>query len=89
MNRRDLKPGVKLLVITDRWDAPVGTLAEVESLGYVGTLPRTWYFRVWWLIREPTRWGKISVNLFLEDLNDFEVLPKTSRNIVTKARPIR
>ena len=86
MDRKDLKPGLNLRVIKDRWDAPVGTLAEVESVGYVGTPSRTWYLRVWWLIREPTRWGKISANLFSEDLNDFEVLPKTSRNIVTKVR---
>ena len=84
MNRRDLKPGVKLRVVTDRWDAPVGTLAEVESAGYVGTPRRTWYFRVWWLIPEPTRWGKISANLFFEDLNDFEVVLETPRNIVAK-----
>ena len=77
MNRKDLKLGVKLRVVTDRWDAPVGTLAEVESVGYVGTPTRTWYFRVWWLISEPTRWGKISANLFSEDLHDFEAVLET------------
>ena len=86
MKRRDLKPGVKLRVVRDRWEVLRGTLAEVESVGYVGTPPRTWYFRVWWLVPEPTRWGKISRNLFLEDLNDFAVLPQTSRNIVTKVK---
>ena len=37
MNKRDLKVGVKLRVVSDRWDAPLGTLAEVEEVGYVGT----------------------------------------------------
>jgi hypothetical protein len=74
MKRSSLKRGVKLRVVKDRWDAPLGTLAEVESVGHVGGIPpRTWYFRVWWLIAESTRWGKISSNLFAEDLDDFEV----------------
>ena len=73
MNKRDLKVGVKLRVVSDRWDAPLGTLAEVEEVGYVGTQPRTWYFRLRWLIPKPTRWGKISSNLFVEDLDDFDV----------------
>ena len=58
MNRRDLKVGVKLRVVRDRWDATLGTLAEVESVGYVGTPPRTWYFRVWWLSPEARSVGQ-------------------------------
>jgi hypothetical protein len=73
MKRTDLKVGVTLRVVNERWDASRGTLAQVEEVGYVRTQPRTWYFRVRWLIREPTRWGKISGNLFAEDLADFEV----------------
>jgi hypothetical protein len=75
MTRRDVNVRAKLRVVKDRWDATLGTLAEVESVGYVGTPSRTWYFRVWWLIPEATRWGKISSNLFVEDLDDFEVCP--------------
>ena len=37
INRRDLKAGVKLRVVGERLDATLGTLAEVESVGYVGT----------------------------------------------------
>jgi hypothetical protein len=73
MERKDVKLGLRLRVVNDRWDASIGTLAQVESLGYVGTSQRTWYFRVRWLIPEPTRWGKISTNLFTEDLSDFEL----------------
>ena len=73
MKRKDLKLGVKLRVVNDRWDASPGTLAQVENVGHVGTSPRTWYFKVRWLIPESTRWGKISINLFTEDLADFEV----------------
>jgi hypothetical protein len=75
MKRTDVKIGVPLRVINERWDAPLGTLGQIEDVGYVATQPRTWYFRVRWLIREPTRWGKISSNLFVEALDDFEVCP--------------
>jgi hypothetical protein len=54
MKQSDLKPGVRLRVVRDRWEVLRGTLAEVESVGYVGN-PPTWYFRVWWLIPESTR----------------------------------
>jgi hypothetical protein len=87
MKRSDLKPGMKLRVVRDRWEVLRGTLAEVESVRYVDGPPgRTWYFRVWWLLPESTGGREISRNLFLEDLNDFEVLPKTFRDLVRGIR---
>jgi hypothetical protein len=50
----------------------VALWVQVQSIGYVGT-PRTWYFRVQWLRLKATPWGKISTNLFSEDLADFEM----------------
>lgn len=72
MKRKEMKLGVKLRVVNDRWDSLRGTLALVESIGYVGN-PRTWYFRVRWIRAQATRWGNISSNLFSEDLVDFEL----------------
>jgi hypothetical protein len=76
MRQTQVKVGVTLKVVNDRWDASPGTLAHVESTGYLGPSPRTWYFRVRWLIPKATRWGKISTNLFVEDLGDFELYEK-------------
>ena len=74
MQRRQIRSGLTLRVVKDRWETSPGTLAEVEHIGYIGT-PRTWYFRVRWLTEVATRWGKISTNLFEEDLDDFEISP--------------
>jgi hypothetical protein len=78
MNRKAMKVGRTVQVINDRWDSSPGMFAIVERVGYVGS-PKVWSFRVRWLNQETaTKWGKLSTNLFEEDLADFEVyrLPK-------------
>ena len=39
MNKSDVQVGACVRVITDRWDAPAGTVARVESVGRAGVLP--------------------------------------------------
>ena len=60
--------------MTDRWDAPAGTVARVESVGHAGVL-QGWCFTVEWLNRADHygRHRHTSLNLFEEDLQDFEV----------------
>ena len=73
MNRKAIKAGCTLQVINDRWDSSSGEFAIVEKVGKVGS-PKVWSFRVLWLNRQTkTKWGKVSTNLFEEDLADFEV----------------
>jgi len=76
MNKSDIHVGAYLRVITDRWDAPAGTVARVESVGHAGVL-QGWCFTVEWLNRpyhyDYGRHRHTSLNLFEEDLQDFEV----------------
>ena len=73
MNKSDVQVGACVRVITDRWDAPAGTVARVESVGHAGVL-QGWCFTVEWLNRSD-QYGRrhTSLNLFEEDLQDFEV----------------
>ena len=50
MTKSDVQVGVCVRVITDRWDAPVGTLARIERIGHAGVL-QDWCFTVEWLNR--------------------------------------
>ena len=72
MNKSDVQVGARVRVITDRWDAPAGTVARVESVRRAGVLPGC--FTVKWLNRSD-QYGRrhTSLNLFDEDLQDFEV----------------
>ena len=76
MNKSDIHVGAYVRVITDRWDAPAGTVARVESVGQAGVLA-DWCFTVEWLNRpyhyDYGRHRHTSLNLFEEDLQDFEV----------------
>ncbi len=74
MTKSDVQVGACVRVIIDRWDAPVGTLARVESIGHVGGT-QDWCFTVEWLNRtdQRNRHRHTSLNLFDQDLSDFEV----------------
>ena len=66
--------GMLLRVIPKRWDAPAGTVVRVDSVGQAG-VSQGWCFTVEWLNR-PDQYGRhrhTSLNLFEEDLQDFEV----------------
>ena len=72
MRSEQIHIGLTLRVIRDRWDVPAGTFARVEAVSQAG-VPPLWCFRCEWLfmdgrLRRSTR----SLNLFEEDLADFE-----------------
>ena len=50
MTKSDVQVGACVRVIIDRWDAPAGTLARVESVGHAGVM-QDWCFTVEWLNR--------------------------------------
>ena len=70
MNEDVITVGVLIRVMKDRWDAPTGTIARVETVGQAG-VPAAWCFTVEWLTRS-AHYGenRYSLNLFEEDLQD-------------------
>jgi hypothetical protein len=75
MTTTQIRIGVLLRVIVDRWDARAGTLAEVTSAGHEGIFDK-WCFTVRWH-RPPETKRAVhrdeSLNLFEADLADFEI----------------
>lgn len=74
LHKDELQVGQLLCVRINRWDAPAGTLARVDTVGSTADL---WCFTVVWLTRAfPVRRSSrrsSSLNLFEEDLASFEV----------------
>jgi len=95
MNKSDVHVGAYVRAITGRWEAPAGTVARVESVSHAGVL-QGWCFTVEWLNR-PDHYGRhrhTSLNLFDEDLQDFEVhtgpiVPPPDRNSRRRRAMIR
>ena len=80
MTKSEVNIGACVRVIVDRWDAPVGTLARVDSIGHVG-VTEDWCFTVDWLNRADQRLRrcKQSLNLFEDDLPAFRSLYRSHR----------
>lgn len=72
MIKDEIRVGVILRVERVRWDAPVGSVATVETVGEAG-VPREWCFTVRWLYwpRNERRRNRRSLNLWEADLLDF------------------
>ncbi|GKS59867.1 hypothetical protein YTPLAS18_34040 [Nitrospira sp.] len=70
MTKGDVIVGNLVRVVVDRWDAPTGTLARVDTVGRTADL---WCFTVVWLTRASPVRRTYSLNLFEEDLPCFEV----------------
>jgi hypothetical protein len=72
MRQADVKIGGVLRVIGNRWDVPMGTFARVKEVSHAGVQP-LWCFRCEWvLMNGQLRRNSRSLNLFEEDLADFE-----------------
>jgi hypothetical protein len=73
MRREEIQVGLQLRIIRQRWDVPIGTLAKVQHVGQAG-VPPLWCFTCEWLFTDgrPSPRGSWSLNLFEEDLPDFE-----------------
>jgi hypothetical protein len=75
MTKPQVETGVLLRVIKDRWDVPAGTLAEVNSVRQERGM-EGWCFTVRWHRVPPKKRATHrdhSINLFEQDLADFEV----------------
>ena len=77
MRREDIHIGVVLRVTRDRWDATAGTLAKVDTVRQHSRFVE-WCFTVRWHRPPPTKRALHrdgSLNLFENDLADFEIFP--------------
>ena len=74
MTKDQTHVGTTIRVVASRYDAPVRTIARIEHIGTVG-VGQVWCFTVRWLNRERSARSKsdTSLNLFEEDLADFDV----------------
>jgi hypothetical protein len=70
MTKDEVRVGAKVRVTVALWDAPVGTIGRVEA---VGQTLNQWFFRVEWLNIPPRCRRPFSLNLFEEDLPQFEL----------------
>ena len=70
MTLEQVQLGRMVRVVATRWDAPLGTLAKIDTIG--STADR-WCFTVEWLTRNSPLRRSYSLNLFEEDLPHFEV----------------
>ena len=70
MTKAEVVIGQMVRTVVDRWDAPVGTIAKVDTVG--GTWDR-WCFTVRWSTQRPRHHRPYSPNLFEEDLLHFEL----------------
>ena len=72
MRRDEIRIGTILRVTRKRWDVPAGTFARVEEVDQAG-VPPSWCFRCECLFMDGlVRRSTSSLNLFEEDLVDFE-----------------
>jgi|SoiMethySBSTD1v2_1073268.scaffolds.fasta_scaffold1234475_1 hypothetical protein len=51
MAQTDVKAGILLRAIRDRWDVPAGTFARVEEVSQAG-VPPVWCFHCEWLFMD-------------------------------------
>jgi hypothetical protein len=74
MIKSDIQIGLSVRVVTNRWDAPTGTVARVTSVGQAG-VHSAWCCNVEWLNRPAHYEGNrhSGLNLFEEDIQDFEI----------------
>jgi hypothetical protein len=70
--REQITKGVRLRVIADRHERPLGTIARVMATG-VFTYDNKWWFTVEWLTYLPKR-SSYSLRLWDDDLHTFELV---------------